>query len=113
MDYAPHGLTNPSEEETVAKVVFLNDEQWQAVADPRVEIEESVIRSLADARLRREIRRLPIIERRVVCWRHGLLGERLGIREVAQRLGVPRSTAYDIERRAMDRLRSAYGLEAA
>jgi DNA-directed RNA polymerase specialized sigma24 family protein len=97
----------------MGEVVYLDNEQWQNVPDPRVDVEGAVIVSLAEQRLRREIRQLPVLERKVVCWRNGLLGEKLGVREVADRLGIPRSTAYDIERRAMARLRVAYGVEAA
>jgi DNA-directed RNA polymerase sigma subunit (sigma70/sigma32) len=102
-------------EDVVAKVVYLDSEQWGDVADPRVDVFAAVSDSLEGARLRREIRRLPIIERHVICWRNGLAGERLGVREVAKRLGIARSTAYDIERRGMERLRAAYAahIEAA
>jgi DNA-directed RNA polymerase specialized sigma subunit len=67
---------------------------------------EHVSDEIAKQRMRRDIRRLPVIERKVLAWRYGLLDEWLTVRQVAARLNVAPSTAHAIQERALAALES-------
>jgi DNA-directed RNA polymerase specialized sigma subunit len=66
---------------------------------------------LDQARLRRRVRALPVLERAVLSWRYGLEADHLTVRQVASRLGVGVATVDRIERRALARLREKYAGE--
>jgi DNA-directed RNA polymerase specialized sigma subunit len=66
--------------------------------------------NLLHARLRREVRRLPLIERKVITWRYGLEGMELTHQEIADRLEIAAKTSWKIEQQALAMLRAAFGL---
>jgi DNA-directed RNA polymerase sigma subunit (sigma70/sigma32) len=78
------------------------------VADPDHDVAETAIARIDAARARRQVRSLPMLERKVIIWRYGLLGEFLTCREVAERLGMSKANAVAIEKRALARLRAWY-----
>lgn len=94
-------------------IVLRAGERLEDAPDVSVDVEACVLASLEAARLRRELRRLPELERLVIAWRFGLGCPRLGHREIARRLGVAVGTAWNIEQRGLERLRSAYGARDA
>jgi RNA polymerase sigma factor (sigma-70 family) len=70
---------------------------------------------LRQARLNRMLRRLPLLERRVIRWHYGLAGEPLSDAEIAGKLNMTRSGVWRIRQRALVRLESSEevaGLEA-
>jgi RNA polymerase sporulation-specific sigma factor len=84
---------------------------FHELADPDVDVHQAVVVSIEAARVRQLVRRLPMLERKVIAWRFGLAGEQLSFRQVAERLGVSKANAIAIEQRALDRLRGCYGAE--
>lgn len=76
---------------------------WASLGADR---DESVT-DIRDARVRRMVRRLPVRERLVIEWRFGFAGPVVSCSEIARRLGVTRRAVYQIECRALDRLRDA------
>jgi RNA polymerase sporulation-specific sigma factor len=85
----------------------------EQLPDPDTDVEASVVASMEAERLRRAVRALPVLERKVIVARYGLLGETLSCRQLAHRLGLSRSNVSAIEQRALERLRSVYGLPEA
>jgi RNA polymerase sigma factor (sigma-70 family) len=82
---------------------------YTEVADPDADVHEAAVINIEAARVRRQIRRLPTIERRVIRWRYGIECDKLTVREIAARMGIGKSTVSDIEARALDRLRAQLG----
>ncbi len=91
----------------------LSYERLGDVADPRGDVHEAAVSSIEAARVRRLVGGLPQLERHVICWRYGLGGESLSVRQVAARLGVSLGGAWKIEQRALEQLRGHYGLAEA
>ncbi|SRR5581483_4270761 len=79
--------------------------------DRDVDVEETAIASIEAARVRRFVRALPEIERRVIRWRYGLGCPELSFQEIADRLGMGKTTVFDVERRAIEMLRGFYEQE--
>ena len=61
----------------------------------------------------RLLRTLPMLERRVIAARYGLIRPALSRRQTAAQLGLSRRSVAAVEQRALDRLRSLYGLPEA
>jgi DNA-directed RNA polymerase specialized sigma subunit len=97
----------------LARLVCVPTEELEAVPDKRGDAHQQLVTSLESGLLRRRVRALPMLERLVICWRYGLLGERLVVREIAERLGVSVGTAYNLEQRGLARLRLEYVGEVA
>jgi len=74
--------------------------------DPDTDVHDAAVTNIEAARLRRYVRTLPMLERKVIVWRHGLLGEQLSCLQVAARLGMSKASAVAIEQRALKRLRA-------
>ena len=83
-----------------------------ALVDPDADPLEKAVASFEAALLRRRVRELPVIERKVIRWRHGIESECLGWHEIGLRLGRAQGSLWAIEKRAIARLRAAYGLDA-
>jgi RNA polymerase sigma factor (sigma-70 family) len=86
-----------------------------AMADPHECLVSKMHRSEADEvpmRVRRMLRTLPHMEQTVLRLRYGFGGEALSQQEVADRLGVVRKTAYNIEQRALQMLRGHEHIDA-
>lgn len=78
--------------------------------DPLVCVDEEAAAHVEARDLRRRIRcLLPARERCVLALHYGLAGEEFGFRAIATTLGISVGTAHAIERRGLERLRSAYG----
>lgn len=86
-----------------------------AVAAAPDQVEEEVVMRIEARRVIRLVRRkLDPIERRVITWRYGLAGApELSLRDVAERMGTSVGTAFNTERRALEKLRGAYDEEPA
>lgn len=96
----------------VISVAF--DEAKHTPVDTGTDVQQGAVISIEVARLRRALRRLPMLERRVLEHRYGLGGTpELSTRQVAARLGIPRSTVWDTEQRALDMLRRDFGVRVA
>lgn len=87
----------------------------EPILDPRPEVdpvqalvtaETAAVLDFRAAMLRRMLRSLPDRERAVLRMRYGFDGSPLGPTAIAQRLGCSRKTVYNLERRALDRLRA-------
>ena len=83
------------------------------LVDLEVDVAEEAISSIEAARLRRLINELPVLERRVICWRYGIGCDRLAYREIAIRLGMPQGSIWKIEQHALELLRGGYGEQQA
>jgi len=81
--------------------------------DIDVDVHETAVINIEAARVRRFVRRLPVLERKVIAARYGLAGNPMSCRQLATRLGISKSTVSDIEQRALDRLRGMYELPDA
>lgn len=99
----PDDFTTPLAELTLSQIM-------QQLPDPDGDVHERVVVSIEVARLRRFMRALPMLERRVLVARYGLVGRPLTCRQIATQLGLSRRNVSTIEQRALDRLRSMYGL---
>jgi RNA polymerase sigma factor (sigma-70 family) len=84
-------------------------DQVEQIPDP-VDVEAEAILAVEADRVRRFIDELPPPEKAVVIWRYGLDGVELSFAEIARRLGVGKVTVWDMEKRALGRLRASYGL---
>jgi DNA-directed RNA polymerase sigma subunit (sigma70/sigma32) len=81
-------------------------------ADVEADVHEAAVCSIEARRLRRELERLPSLERRVLGFRYGLQGSpSLSRREVARRLGVSLGKVRELERSALEPLRRGYGVD--
>ena len=90
------------------------DESKHSVIDPNSDVHQGAVISIERARLRRALRQLPKLERRILQHRYGLDGvPELSTRQIAQQLGIPRSTVWDTEQRALELLRQDFGLAVA
>jgi DNA-directed RNA polymerase specialized sigma subunit len=76
-------------------------------------VHEAVVVSIEAACVRRFVRALPLLERRVIAARYGLVGEPMSCRQVAQLLGISASGVTAIEQRVLKRLRGFYELPDA
>jgi RNA polymerase sigma factor (sigma-70 family) len=86
-----------------------NQQRLEQVADPEADVHEEATSQIEVARLRRELRALPSLERRILELRFGLEGsEQLTNRRVAERLCMSAGRVSYLERRALELLRSAY-----
>jgi len=83
------------------------------IPDPEADVHEAAMINLEAARLHRELSRLPEPDRHVIEWRYGLGCKPLSLRQVAKRLGIALGSAWNIEQRALDQLRSSYTARAA
>src|SRR4051794_11748363 len=68
--------------------------------DPDGDVHEHVVVSIEVARLRRLVRALPILERRVIAARYGLIAPALTRRQVAAQFGLSRRGVAAVEERA-------------
>lgn len=84
----------------------------EEIADPRVDVEADNLQNYEMQQLWRHVKKLPPLERGVICWRAGLEGESLNVRQVAKRMRVSVATAWKIEQRGMEMLRDYYLHEA-
>lgn len=80
--------------------------------DPTADVHQAAVASIEAARLRRHVRGLPPLLRSVICWRYGLDCDALSCRQVAERLGVSKATAWNYEQRALEMLRGCYEIDA-
>lgn len=99
----------------MGKVITLPfDETKHTLIDPDSDVHRGAVINIEVARLRRALNRLPRLERRVLEHRYGLSGtEELSTREIARQLGIPRSTVWDTEQRALELLRQDFGIAVA
>lgn len=99
----------------MGKVITLPfDETKHTVVDPDSDVHQGAVISIEVARLRRALKRLPRLERRVLEHRYGLGGtQELSTRQIARELGIPRSTVWDTEQRALELLRQDFGIAVA
>jgi RNA polymerase sigma factor (sigma-70 family) len=86
------------------------DEARHAVADPKYDVHEAVVVNFDKARLRRALRLLPPLEWHVIKHRYGFGGLELTVRELAKEMGLPTTSVWRIEQRALDRLRAHFGV---
>lgn len=84
----------------------------EEIVDPRVDLEADHLRDYEMQRLWRHVKKLPPLERGVICLRAGFEGSPLTVRQIATRLGMGRSTVSRIERRGLEKLADYYLLEA-
>lgn len=85
----------------------------EQLPDPQADVHEAAVHNLEAARLRRELRRLPDLERRVLEWHWGLDGPPLSHRQIARRLSISVGSAWNIEQRALSQLRDRYDIADA
>ncbi len=78
--------------------------------DPSADVHQAAVTKIEEARVRSFVRKLPMLERKVIVARYGLAGEELTCRQAASQLGISASGVSAIEHRALDRLRAMYGL---
>ncbi len=98
----------------MGELLFLKRDQGvEDIPDQAVDVELAAVTSIEAARVRRELCRLPELERIVICWRYGIGCMPVGHREIARRLNVSLGTAWNIEQRALERLRDAYRTRSA
>jgi len=83
------------------------DSLGDLIADPLSDqiYEDVIIRSSTES-IRSLLSTLTARERQVVCWRFGLDGEELSLRQVARRLGVSAERVRQIEQRGLVKLRT-------
>lgn len=92
--------------------IFTYRDELERRADVEADVHESAVCSIEAQRLRRELERLPALERRVLRFRYGLEGSPPhSRREVARRLGVSLRHVRELERSALEQLRRGYGVD--
>ena len=83
----------------------------EELVDAEIDVVEEAIVSIEAARLRRELRRLPELERRILVWHYGIGdAEQLTHSEIAERLGMPKGSIWKLEQHALQLMRGCYGL---
>lgn len=84
----------------------------EQVADPDVDVEEEGILRAEAERVRREVARLPKLERQVIEMSYGLngYGRALTTREICDLLQMPMGTCHRTREGGLERLRCFYGL---
>jgi RNA polymerase sigma factor (sigma-70 family) len=85
----------------------------EKLPDLDADVHEAVVVNLEAARVRRFVRQLPVLERKVIASRYGLVGDEMSCRQLAETLGISRSNVSAIEQRALDRLRGMYDIPEA
>jgi RNA polymerase sigma factor (sigma-70 family) len=103
---SPEELATPLKDLTLGRLMH-------NVPDPDSDVHEQAVASIEAARLRRAVRSLPMLERKVIVARYGLVGQPLSCRQAAARFGLSPSSISTIEHRALDRLRLSYGVRDA
>jgi RNA polymerase sigma factor (sigma-70 family) len=79
------------------------------VPDPDVDVEGEVVARDEARHLYRALARMPERERQVLIWHYGLNGVgELSHRQIAERLGVSRVTAWRLERAGLERMRQIW-----
>jgi RNA polymerase sigma factor (sigma-70 family) len=86
------------------------DETRHAIADQNCDVHEALVVNFDKARLRRALRLLPPVEWHVIKRRYGFGGLELTLRDLAKEMGLPTTTVWRIEQRALDRLRTHFGV---
>lgn len=90
------------------------DETKHTAIDSKPDVHDRAVINIEVARLYRAMKRLPRLERRVIEHRYGLGEvEELSTRQIARKLGIPRSTVWDVEQRALELLRQNFGIAVA
>lgn len=75
------------------------------IADPRADVHQAAVINIATERLWRALRRLSVLERRVIVLRYGLYGTApMTTRQVARSLGCSVGRAWEIEWQALRQL---------
>lgn len=102
-----HASSETGDAEDARTIALREQLERLAAENGDVEAKGRVV-SIEPARLRRLVRRLPRKEREVIVLRYGLRGLRLTLEEAAARLDIGLTTVFDIEQRALTRLRGFY-----
>jgi DNA-directed RNA polymerase specialized sigma24 family protein len=81
-------------------------ELLERTPDPDADPYERTVVSLEATRLRRELRRLPAVEREILCRLYGVAGlPAPSSRELARRLGLSEAAVRSLEERGLEGLR--------
>ena len=94
------------------RLVQLTSSQWNNMPDPRLGA-DAKHRLEEEQRLWRHLHTLPPREQRVLSLRFGLTGQRLTVREAAERMAMSKSSVQRLEQQALAHMRQAYGLPRA
>lgn len=89
------------------------DETRHAIADPNCDVHEAAVVNFDKLRLRRALRLLPPDEWHVIKYRYGFGGLELTVRELAKEMGLPTTSVWRLEQRALTRLRAHFGVDEA
>lgn len=107
-------LPRPTHNNTATRAAGITVGQLlDELPDMDTDVHEMAVVNIEAARVRRFVRTLPLLERKVIAARYGLVGKPMSCRQVAARLGISKSSVSDIEQRALDRLRDMYELSDA